>query len=62
MMKNKEIELKDKELNQKSQELNPKSNMIINMINLFKRQGMADEEIAKELNISIEELIEMKKK
>ena len=69
MMKNKEIELKDKELNQKSQELNQKSqelnqksNMIINMINLFKRQGMADEEIAKELDISIEELLELKKK
>ena len=32
------------------------------MINLFKRQGMADEEIAKELDISIEELLELKKK
>ena len=60
--KSQELNQKSQELNQKSQELNQKSNMIINMINLFKRQGMADEEIAKELDISIEELLELKKK
>ena len=75
MMKNREIELmnqelnqkdqelnqKDQELNQKDQELNQKSNMLTSMISLFKKQGMTDEKIAKELNITPEELIKLLK-
>lgn len=61
MMKNREIELKNQELNQKDQELNQKSNMLTSMISLFKKQGMTDEEIAKELNITPEELLKLLK-
>lgn len=63
MLKNKELELKNKELSQKNQELsrkdqelNQKDDMILKMIRFFKKQGMTDEEISKELNMHIEEL------
>ena len=59
--KDQELNQKDQELNQKDQELNQKSNMLTSMISLFKKQGMTDEKIAKELNITPEELIKLLK-
>ncbi|MBU3838631.1 MAG: hypothetical protein H9777_10060, partial [Candidatus Phocaeicola faecigallinarum] len=72
MMKNKELELKNKELESKSQELESKSQelesksqelisknkMLGNMISLLRKQGLSDENIAKELNIGINKLAE----
>ena len=72
MMKNKELELKNKELESKSQELESKSQelesksqelisknkMLGNMISLLRKQGLSDEDIAKELNIGINKLAE----
>ncbi len=61
MMKNRVIEQKDRTIEQKEKELSQKDDMIINMIRLFKKQGMTDEEIAKELDISIEKLLRLSK-
>ena len=58
MMKNKELELKNKELESKSQELISKNKMLGNMISLLRKQGLSDEDIAKELNIGINKLAE----
>ena len=65
MMKNKELELKNQELESKNQELESKSQELIsknkmlgNMISLLRKQGLSDEDIAKELNIGINKLAE----
>ena len=54
--KNQELESKSQELESKSQELSAKNKMLANMIGLFRKQGLSDVDIAKELNIGIDEL------
>ena len=57
-LKNQELESKSQELESKSQELSAKNKMLANMIGLFRKQGLSDGDIAKELNIGIDELSE----
>ena len=56
--KSQELESKSQELESKSQELSAKNKMLANMIGLFRKQGLSDGDIAKELNIGIDELSE----
>ena len=56
--KSQELESKSQELESKSQELISKNKMLGNMISLLRKQGLSDEDIAKELNIGINKLAE----
>ncbi|MCF2738355.1 hypothetical protein I6E54_11705 [Bacteroides caecigallinarum] len=56
--KSQELESKSQELESKSQELISKNKMLGNMISLLRKQGLSDENIAKELNIGINKLAE----
>ncbi|MBU3837526.1 MAG: hypothetical protein H9777_04225, partial [Candidatus Phocaeicola faecigallinarum] len=56
--KSQELESKSQELESKSQELISKNKMLGNMISLLRKQGLSDEDIAKELNIGINKLSE----
>ena len=56
--KSQELESKSQELESKSHELSAKNKMLANMIGLFRKQGLSDGDIAKELNIGIDELSE----
>lgn len=58
--KDQQIEQKDQQIEQKDQQIEQKDHLIREMIQILKKSGMSDEQMALQLSLSVQEIISLK--